>query len=695
MVSGNKIAMTDILYKAYLSYSHTDQVWADWLHDALESYRVPARLVNKAEGEDKPSLAPIFKDREDLSSAADLSESLQLALRQSGALLVVCSPAAAASRWVNEEIRTFRTLHGSERIFCVIVDGDPQAKDGEEGCFPPALFEGVAEGDREPLAADARKYADGKRQAMLKIAAGLLGVRLDELRRRDLKRRRRQQAVAATVVVAALALGGLTINAKLAEQQERAQAEQMAAFIVDLGDDLRGDIDLESMARISEAAMGYLDQLDPKNLSLESQVKVGKALRQVGSVNWSQGALEEALEAFERSRQAFIELNINHPTNDEIWFELAQAEFWSGYLQLDLEDNDQLRVHWDRYLEIAREQHEAQPDDPRWLLELSYATSNLINIGLALRENVDQQVLDQISDNIELAGRALHANEGNPDAMSHYASELAFAADAQVSVCSLQDALRNRHASLAVTEQLAAASGSSFDLLEVAYRQSGLANVYLQLGDIGKGLYYLLQANEDFERRLARDPSNELLALDFASASRRLGGAYSSYGDLDKAKQHLEAARSVLAPAVAGNQSLPDYFDEYRYLILNEVIVARLGNEVQYALTWLDRHRALFAGEGDAPGRQHAIDEARLIYRYEMFYLTGIDPSTNDKTLLAGLPSDRDGFKSCLDAELLARHGMMTGDFSLLERQVSYLAAADYNAPYYQEFCSQHDVCSP
>ena len=78
----------------------------------------------------------------------------------------------------------------------MIIDGEPGCPDGGE-CFPPALrFEVDAEGhvtDRpaEPVAADAREHGDGKRGALLKLAAGLLGVKLDDLVQRDAARRAR------------------------------------------------------------------------------------------------------------------------------------------------------------------------------------------------------------------------------------------------------------------------------------------------------------------------------------------------------------------------------------------------------------------------------------------------------------------------------------------------------------------------
>ncbi len=35
----------DYKYKAFISYSHQDKKWGDWLHRSLETYRVPKGLV--------------------------------------------------------------------------------------------------------------------------------------------------------------------------------------------------------------------------------------------------------------------------------------------------------------------------------------------------------------------------------------------------------------------------------------------------------------------------------------------------------------------------------------------------------------------------------------------------------------------------------------------------------------------------
>ena len=91
-------------YQSYVSYSHADEKWAVWLHKKLETYRVPRRLVGRktACGVIPKRIAPIFRDREELPTATDLSETVNKALRDSASLIVICSPHAASSHWVNE-----------------------------------------------------------------------------------------------------------------------------------------------------------------------------------------------------------------------------------------------------------------------------------------------------------------------------------------------------------------------------------------------------------------------------------------------------------------------------------------------------------------------------------------------------------------------------------------------------------------
>ena len=73
------------------------------LQRKLENYKLP--VANAKETKDKKSkyIRPIFRDKTDLT-AGPLPEALKEALHQSRYLIVICSPNAVESPWVNEEI---------------------------------------------------------------------------------------------------------------------------------------------------------------------------------------------------------------------------------------------------------------------------------------------------------------------------------------------------------------------------------------------------------------------------------------------------------------------------------------------------------------------------------------------------------------------------------------------------------------
>ncbi len=132
-------------YKAFISYSHADEKWARWLHKSLESYKPPKRLVGTTTrmGKVPERMAPVFRDREELASSTDLGADLTAALEASACQIVICSMSSAKSHWVNEEIKAFKRLGRSDRVFSLIVDGEPYSA-GKPGidhyeCFPEAL----------------------------------------------------------------------------------------------------------------------------------------------------------------------------------------------------------------------------------------------------------------------------------------------------------------------------------------------------------------------------------------------------------------------------------------------------------------------------------------------------------------------------------------------------------------------------
>ena len=220
--------MTEIRYRAFISYCRKDQRWAHWLHRRLETYKFPCSIPGLSEGTSGRYLGPCFIDREELSASPDLSESLRVHLNYSAALLVVCSPNAVRSEFVGEEIQWFRTNFPDRPVLALIVEGEPNASAtaGDNGleCFPLALRSSMDKSSPQslppPLAADVRPWADGKRAAFLKVAAGLAGLPYSDLSRRDLARKRRQTTIlAGSIFLATIGLGFILKTWRKAEQQ--------------------------------------------------------------------------------------------------------------------------------------------------------------------------------------------------------------------------------------------------------------------------------------------------------------------------------------------------------------------------------------------------------------------------------------------------------------------------------------------
>jgi WD40 repeat protein len=256
-VSWGSRAVPDPDYLAFVSYSHVDEVWAKWLHQALERYVVPKPLVGRttAKGVVPRRLTPIFRDRDELPGSPSLEEEIRRALQRSRSLIVICSPHSAVSRYVNGEIIAFKRLGREADIYCLLIGGEPHASDRPESglleAFPAAIrFRVDADGTltdepAEPLAADVRTGKDARADAKLKIVAGLLGVGFDELKHREARRRfhHRLQIGALTLAVV-MAIGGVWWNRQreLEGQRQIALAQRLIDQSTELLDSEEADI---------------------------------------------------------------------------------------------------------------------------------------------------------------------------------------------------------------------------------------------------------------------------------------------------------------------------------------------------------------------------------------------------------------------------------------------------------------------
>jgi tetratricopeptide (TPR) repeat protein len=548
-------------YWAFLSYSSHDRAAARWLQRALETYLVPRRLVGRPTpaGPCPARLRPVFRDRSELAADSDLSARISEALDDSAFLIVVCSPAAAASRWVDEEIARFRARHGEDRILAVIVAGGAE----HEACFPAALRYSDHSGHGEPIAADLRPGGDGRRMALLKLVAGMVDVGLDELVQRDNQRRQRQLAGLAAVSLAGMgAMGALALSAVHSRDEARRQRGQAEGLIEFMLTDLRKRVEpsgrLDLMDGIGAKALSYYGAQRPQDLDAGSLGRRARALRLMGEISVQRGQLDQALHDFEGASATTGELMDRAPADGARVFDHAQNRFWVGNIAFERGQGAKAENAFKGYLALANRLTALDPARDDWRAEVVYADTALG--ALYLDEGRDPEAAQAFS-------RSLGVSQGlaarHPDDLDHkldVAMGHAWLGDALEKEGRLGDAGAQRRDQLAVYGAILArdrtVQAASFGAI-VAMR--ALAREALLRGDTAGALTGFTEAARRAEALLAGQKDNMSIANEVAAAQIDLADALLYAGKVDQAAQHQARAASLAATALAADPTVKDW----------------------------------------------------------------------------------------------------------------------------------------
>ena len=351
-------------YAGFLSYAHDDEAVAARLHKALETYKIPKGHSGE--------LSPIFRDANELTAHHSLSEKIQGAVKGSRVLIVLCSPAAKASHWVNEEIRLFRKMHGEAAIFCVLADGTPQT------AFPPALLDG----GREPLAANLGTRKSSFQLGVTQIAAAMLGVGLDTLIQRDARRKRRRlQTVTAGALLFSGLMGATTISsvtARKAADTNRQQAEGLVEYMItDMKEKLEPVGRLDILDGIGQRAVEYYDAQDIAKLSDDSLARQARARHVLGQVAIAAYDFEKAHVETQAAARLTQEVYNRNPDDTDALLAHSQSEYWVGAVFAYEEDYVQARDYWESYRDMAEKLYKSNPEDFDILMERGWASNNM------------------------------------------------------------------------------------------------------------------------------------------------------------------------------------------------------------------------------------------------------------------------------------------------------------------------------
>ena len=602
-------------YRAFLSYSHQDKGWAEWLHSALETYRVPRHLVGRTTdaGEIPRRLAPIFRDRDELPSATDLSRKVNEALAESANLIVICSPRSAVSRWANEEVLAFKRLARAERIFCLIIDGEPNASTvperAAEECFAPALrhrlgADGQLSSERtEPIAADARPGKDGQTNAKLKLISGILDLGFDELKQRELHRRhRRMTAVAAvaigiTLITAALAIDA--VFARRAAERHQKQAEDLVGFM--LGD-LNGKLEpmqrLDILEAVDDRAMRYFKSLPSSDVTDETLAQRAKALEKIGSVRAEQGHLQEALESYQAALALAAGLARAAPANAQR--QLAYANDWawigltywslgrlaaagdafdagqrvltraSGYDPEDTAvrferatlDNDighvleaegrleEAAVHYQNMLQVSRGLVAAKPAEKAWLVELGLAHNDLGKLAL-ISGNLAGAIAEY-RDDYTIETRLADRDPRDNDQLENVVKARAILGRTLVLAGDLPAGVQALTQSVQGAERLAAFEPRNAIFKEdLALYESQLARLQRLAGELPAAAALTAKSLDAFAALTKGEPGNTQWSREYAEAQTEQAAESFAAGHGPAAQAESQTALSLLEPLLA------------------------------------------------------------------------------------------------------------------------------------------------
>jgi tetratricopeptide (TPR) repeat protein len=561
-------------YRAYISYSHGDRGWADWLHRVLETYRVPSRLVGTrtAAGVVPRRLIPVFRDRTELASAADLAARINEAIQRSDNMIVICSPRAAVSRWVNEEVLAFKRLGREERIFCLIVDGEPNVGDlpgrAPEECFVPALryhlgTDGALSDRRtEPIAADARPGKDGKANAKLKLIAGLLDVGFDTLKQREQRRHMRRMAAttaAALVVMAVttvLAVDALierhhALIAQQAAERRQKQAEELVRFMLgDLHDKLAQVGRLDVMQAVDDKAMAYFRSLPTADVTDRVLAQRVKALQEIGATRESEGELAKALEAYRSASTLAAELLQHAPTDVMRQADYANTLSWIGRVDWYQGNLAQAAQNFRAASELLRKAAAARPADNQLGLQLSSA---LVNTGRVLEAHGD---FDAAKPYYEAArdtyARLSERDPSNPE----WSLQLAYAYNDLGKLAfeqgHLENAIRDYRADQRLKSALAARQPKNQEVAEgLLVSDAILGRTLGWCNDMPDALHFTALAVASARKLMAFDPKNDEWADFFGLYSQQLGSLLRQRGQLGLAAAADDDAVRVLSALAA------------------------------------------------------------------------------------------------------------------------------------------------
>lgn len=216
-------------YDVFISYKHgADSGIAQLVQRGLERFNAPwyrARTVR------------VFRDTSSLSAAPDAWLSIEQALAESSWFLLVATPKASGSRYVNREVEWWLKNRSIDQLLLVVADGIV-TWDNDSGSWdqlatdalPPALTQAQL---REPLWVDLRSLPEPLQSdhpdvqtALAKLISPIRGLPVDEVLGEHVRQRHRTRRLAGSILALLSLLLVVSLVATLTAVDQRGEARK-------------------------------------------------------------------------------------------------------------------------------------------------------------------------------------------------------------------------------------------------------------------------------------------------------------------------------------------------------------------------------------------------------------------------------------------------------------------------------------
>jgi WD40 repeat protein len=275
-------------YDAFVSYSHAaDGRLAPALQRGLQRLAKPWFRLRALR---------VFRDESALSANPHLWASIRSALDDSEWFVLLASPDAVASEWVNRELTYWLAHKSADRVLVVLTDGTWEWDGGRlSGTAVPPVWRDAC--DDEPRHVDLCWAHDDNdvdlrngrfRDAVAAVAAPIHGIAKDELESEDIRvhRRARRLARSAVVALAVLTVAALVFGVVAVIERGRAEHEVVVADSGRLAAEARrvvdGHVDLALLLAVqarrlddSVESRGALEATLLQSAQLERLIQIG------------------------------------------------------------------------------------------------------------------------------------------------------------------------------------------------------------------------------------------------------------------------------------------------------------------------------------------------------------------------------------------------------------------------------------